>query len=97
MIIIIQRLATAAGRVQVRRNVLVHELHVLEQRLHVEEQFVANGTGARIRATHERRMLLQDAQVKLQLLQRANGHKRTGISQLGAQQTVSGLSIDPAP
>lgn len=46
----------------------MYKLHVLEQSLDVQEQLVADGTGARTRPTHEGRMLLQDAQVKLQFL-----------------------------
>lgn len=46
----------------------MYKFHVLEQRLHVQEQLVADGTGARTGPTHEGRMLLQDAQVELQLL-----------------------------
>lgn len=70
----------------------MYKLHVLEQCLDVQEQLVADGTGARTRPTHEGRMLLQDAQVKLQFLcgvvvrrggrRVITGGNRPGISQL---------------
>lgn len=46
----------------------MYKFHVLEQRLDVQEQLVADGTGACTRPTHKGRMLLQDTQVKLELL-----------------------------
>lgn len=41
----------------------MYKLHVLEQRLDVEEQLVADRTGACTGTAHEGRMLLQHAQM----------------------------------
>lgn len=62
----------------------MYKLHVLEQCLDVQEQLVADGTGARTRSTHEGRMLLQDAQVKLQFLYGGGGQERRGELLRGA-------------
>lgn len=46
----------------------MHELHVLQQGFDVEEELVADRTGARRRPVYEGGVLLQHSQVQLQLL-----------------------------